>query len=56
MQWGHFPRSSNIEDARGMTPGQAARAFPGGGGGGAGPVNTSPGSLADQAGVNNIGR
>lgn len=56
MQWQQFRRSSNVEDARGMSPGQASRAFPGGGGGSNGPVDRSPGSLADQAGINNIGR
>jgi hypothetical protein len=54
MQWGHFPRSSNVEDARGMSPGQASRAWPGGGGGGGGAADRSPGSLADQAGINSM--
>jgi hypothetical protein len=54
MQWGHFPRSSNVEDVRGMSPGQAASAFPNSGGG---PLPaTAPGDLGSQLGRERIGR
>ena len=55
MQWESFPRSSNIEDARGMTPGQASRAFPGGGGGG-GQDPGGGGALGQQLGIDRIGQ
>jgi len=58
MQWESFPRSSNIEDARGMNPSQAAQAFPpgGGGGGGGGGAQPGGGSLGNQLGIDRIGQ
>ncbi len=54
MQWGGFPRSTNVEDVRGMSPGQAERAFPNTGGGPLPP--TQPGDLGSQLGRERVGR
>ena len=56
MQWDSFPRSGNIEDARGMNVNQAARAFPDGGGGGGGQQPGGGGALGNQLGLDRIGQ
>ena len=55
MQWDSFPRSGNIEDARGMNVAQASRAFPSGGADGGGQA-PGGGNLGNQLGLDRIGQ